>query len=160
MKWKCPFPQQPRRPRLPHTCHLHHTSAFQSCKILLSKDIALLALRLTFGGAACAFEWSEISETICDLATAIANDESWDYTRLHSPLQALVPPPNFLPDDIPFEEGKELAVDLSISDRGTRDMYIDDLIGLSIDLPDTDNIIRAERAPLLAIHTCSRPFMN
>jgi hypothetical protein len=45
-------------------CHLHHASAVQSCSILPSDEIALLALRLTFGGAACAFEWSEISETI------------------------------------------------------------------------------------------------
>ncbi len=35
-------------------------------------------------------------------------------------------------------------------------MYIDDLIGLTIDLPDTNNMQRAERAPLLAIHACSR----
>jgi len=36
-------------------------------------------------------------------------------------------------------------------------MYIDDLVKLTIDLPDTDNIVRAERAPLLAIHACCRP---
>ena len=37
-------------------------------------------------------------------------------------------------------------------------MFIDDLIGLTIDLPDTDNIKRADRAPLLAIHACSQPI--
>jgi len=39
-------------------------------------------------------------------------------------------------------------------------MYIDDLIGLSINLPNTDNIVRAKRAPLLAIHACSRPILE
>jgi hypothetical protein len=93
-------------------CHLHHTSAVQSCAILPSDNIALLALRLTFGGAACAFEWSEISETICDLATAITNNVHWDPKTLFSPLQDSIPPPIFLPDDVSFEEGKDLAVDL------------------------------------------------
>ncbi len=36
-------------------------------------------------------------------------------------------------------------------------MYLDDLVGLAMDVSGTDNIIRAERAPLLAIHTCARP---
>ena len=36
-------------------------------------------------------------------------------------------------------------------------MYIDDLIGLTIDLPDTNNIKRADQAPLLAVHACSQP---
>ena len=37
-------------------------------------------------------------------------------------------------------------------------MYIDNLIGLSIDLTDTNNIDHAERAPLLPIHACSCPI--
>ena len=88
---------------------------------------------------------------------AIANNKYWDYTSLISPLQALIPPPNFLPDDVPFKEGKELAVDIAINNQGTHDMYIDNLIGLSINLPNTNNIERAEQAPLLAIHVCSCP---
>ena len=96
-------------------CHLHHTTAIQSCAILLLDNIALLALRLTFGGAACPFEWSEISETICYLAAAIANDETLDCKRLHSPLQVLVPPPIFISNDVLFKEGKELAAELAIS---------------------------------------------
>ena len=36
-------------------------------------------------------------------------------------------------------------------------MYIDNIIGLTINLPNTDNVKQAERAPLLAIHACSRP---
>jgi hypothetical protein len=37
------------------------------------------------------------------------------------------------------------------------DVYIDDTIGLTVDLPDTDNTNRMECAPLLAIHMAGRP---
>ncbi len=74
-------------------CHMNSTTALQSCSQLPEQDIALIALRLTFGGAACPYEWSIISETICDLATVIAHDDNWDPTNLHSPDQELIPPP-------------------------------------------------------------------
>jgi hypothetical protein len=73
--------------------HLHHRIAAQSCTLLPDDDLALMALRLTFGGAACPFEWSVILETICDLATAIAHDKNWDTNELQAPDQDLVPPP-------------------------------------------------------------------
>jgi len=139
--------------------HLHHRIATQSCTQLPEDEIALMALRLTFGGAACPFEWSAISETICDLATAIAHDEGWNPTTLHAPDQDLVPPPDFLPDDTPFAPGKDLIVEVEVDKRGTHEMYLDDLVGMCIDLPDTNNLTRAERAPLLAIHTCARPLL-
>ncbi len=139
--------------------HLNQKIALQSCTQLPEDDIALMALRLTFGGAACPFEWSVISETICDLATAIAHDEGWDPSTLHAPDQHIVPPPVFLPDDTPFAPGEDLIIDVEVDDKGTHEMYLDDLIGLGIDLPNTDNRIRAERAPLLAIHTCARPLL-
>lgn len=118
-----------------------------------------MALRLTFGGAPCPYEWSIISETICDLATAIAHDKNWCPLTLQAPDQTLVTPPAFLPDDIPFAPGKDLIVDMEVNDRGTHEMYFDNLIGLGIDLPDTDNVEQAQRAPLLAIHTCTRPLL-
>jgi hypothetical protein len=140
--------------------HLHHRIAAQSCTILPNDKIALMALRLMFGGAACPFEWSVISETVCDLATAIAHDENWDPKELQAPDQELIPPPVFLPDDIPLAPGKDLIVDVDVDNRGTHEMYLDDLIGVGIDIPNTDNRARAERAPLLAIHTCARPLLS
>ena len=124
--------------------HLHHRISVQSCTLLPNDDLALMALWLTFGGAACPFEWSVISETVCDLATAIAHNKNWDTNELQAPDQELVPPPNLLPDNIPFAPGKDLIVDGDIDDRGTHEMYLDDLIGLGIDIPNTDNCARAE----------------
>ena len=106
--------------------HLNFHIALQSCTQPPDEDIALLALRLTFGGAACPYKWSIISEIICDLATAIAHDNNWDPSTLQAPDQELVPPPSFLPDDIPFCKGKELIVDVDINERGIHEMYLDD----------------------------------
>jgi hypothetical protein len=88
-------------------CHLNAESAVQSCASLPNDEIVLLPLRLTFGGAACPFEWNIISETICNLATEINHNDTWDCNSLSSPHQHLVPPPKFLPDKTPFTEGKE-----------------------------------------------------
>ena len=139
-------------------CHMHASTAVQSCAILPALQIALLMLRLTFGGTPCPYEWSTISELICDLATAIVTDDDWDPTNIAPPDHHLIPPHDFLPADIPFGQGKELIVDVEINDRGTHDMYLDDIIGLGIDLPNTNNKLRSERAPLLAMHTCARPI--
>jgi hypothetical protein len=54
-----------------------------------------------------------------------------------------------MPDDVPFGIGKELIVNVEINPRGIHDIYINDLIGLGLDLPDCNNIRRSERAPLL-----------
>ena len=73
-------------------CHLHHTTAAQSCAQLPEENLLLLMLRLTFGGTACPHKWSVISEIICDLATAIVINDDWDYSELTSPQQHLIPP--------------------------------------------------------------------
>ena len=139
-------------------CHLHASTAVQSCAQLPALQIALLMLRLTFGGTPCPYEWSTISELVCDLATAILTDDDWDPNELYSLDQHLIPPSDFLPPDIPFGQGRKLIVHIDINDRGTHDMYLDDIIGIGIDLPNSDNTLRSERAPLLAMHTCARPI--
>jgi hypothetical protein len=61
----------------------------------------------------------------------------------------------FFPDDTPFGKGKELIVNVDVNKFGIHDIYIDNLIGLGIDLPDTDNRKRLEPSPLLAMDTCA-----
>ncbi len=82
------------------------TVAIQSCSQIPKMDIALIALRLTFGGAACPYEWSVISETICDLAKAITQDMTWDPSKLHSPHQHLIPPQSSCPKTSPLHKAK------------------------------------------------------
>ncbi len=78
-------------------------------------------------------------------------------STLHSSTQHLVPPPKFLDDNVPFGIGKELIVDIEIDPKGIHDIYIDDIIPLMVDLPDTDNLARCEAAALLAIHATACP---
>ncbi len=119
-----------------------------------------MALCLTFGGMPCPFEWGAISKAICDLATALILHDDWNPEDLHAPNQEIFPTPIFLPDNIPFKKGKELIVNISINKRGMHDIYIDDLIGLGLDLPKCNNKKRSEAAPLLAINACSQRVTN
>jgi len=138
-------------------CHLSARTAVQTCTQLPAEDIAIIALRLTFGGTPCPFEWGAISETICDLALAILQHEDWDPLILHAPDQDLVPPTARLDDSAPFGAGRDLIVDVPVDPRGTADIYIDDIIGLSVDVEGSNNDLRLARAILLAIHVAARP---
>jgi len=138
-------------------CHLSGETAIQTCTQLPDLELAIVALRLTFGGAPGSYEWGVISESICDLAIAILQHNDWDPSKLHSPSQNLIPERVVLDDSIPFGEGKELIVDIPVDPRGTTDVYIDDTVGLTVDLPESNNCERLEAAILLAIHTAARP---
>jgi len=97
-----------------------------------------------------------ISESICDLANALLHDDNWDPATLSAP--SSVPPKHLLSDDIPFGIGRELIVDLLVDPRGKIDCYIDDTVGITVDLPDTNNCSRMECASLLTIHATSQPI--
>ncbi len=48
-----------------------------------------------------------------------------------------------------------MIVDIPVNARGIVDLYIDDFIGLTIDLNNTDNATRLKRAPLLGLTAVS-----
>ena len=50
-----------------------------------------------------------------------------------------------------------MIVDVPVDPRGTADVYIDDTIGLCVDIEGSDNAKRLENAILLAIHVAPRP---
>ena len=115
-----------------------------------------MALRLTFGGSACPYEWGIISESVCDLSMALQQSKDRDPHSLKSKLGDLVPEAKFLPADSPFAEGKDLIIDFPVDPRGTSDVYIDDIISLCVDIEGTDNIERLRQCSLLAINIVSR----
>jgi hypothetical protein len=120
--------------------HLHYLTAVQCCTQIPDLKIALMTLCLTFGGAPCPFEWGVISELICNLAMAILSNKNWKPDELHAPNQdKFVPEPQFFPDDTPFGKGRELIVNVDVNKFGIHDIYIDDLISLRINLPDSDH---------------------
>ena len=48
--------------------------------------------------------------------------------------------PLFLDDSVPFAEGKDLIIDVTLEARGTADIYIDDTIYLTVDIKESNNI--------------------
>ena len=83
-------------------CHLNVNKAIQTCNQIPEEDLAIVALRLTFGGAPGPYEWGVFSESICDLSIAIMENTGWDPTSLCAPNGQIVPPSLFLDDSIPF----------------------------------------------------------
>ena len=123
--------------------HLNAEAAVQTCtQLLLEENLTIIALRLTFGGSPCPYEWGVMSESICDLSMALLHSNEWDPSSLKSKLGDLVPQPKILLDNEHFAEGKDLIVDTSIDPRGTSDVYIYDTISLCVDIEGTDNAER------------------
>ena len=137
--------------------HLNAETASQTCTMLPEFGLLLNWLRLSFGGKPCPYMWGVFSESICDLANAILFNDDWDPFDLLAPNQPLVPPRTLLDDDIPFCAGAELIVEIPIDPRGSHDVYIDDVILLTVDIPGTDNAARGQSASLLAIDATARP---
>ena len=79
--------------------HLAPTTAVQSA--VTFDEFALVALRLTFGGAPCPSYWSDISEITCDTCNQLSRCNQWTPSQaahLQSPHQArYVGPPKYLP---------------------------------------------------------------
>jgi hypothetical protein len=48
-------------------------------------------------------------------------------------------------------------VDIKVNPRGTHNIYIDNMIPLTLDIPGTDNLARCIGAGLLAIHATAQP---
>jgi hypothetical protein len=134
-------------------CHLNTTTAIQTCTQLPTKGLALMMLRLTFGGAPCPAEWGSIAESICDLANEFLLRDEWEPLSLFSPAQHLVPEKT---DNIPFGIGRELVVDIPVDPRGKIDIYIYDFVCLMVDIDGSDNAKRMESAPLLPVNVTSR----
>jgi hypothetical protein len=119
-------------------CYLNVAMAVQTCTQLVEIGILLMMLWLSFGGKPCPFEWGVISETIWDLANAILHSNDWDPKELFDPNQHLVPEHELLDDNAPFAKGAELIVDIPIDPHRIHDVYIDNIIGLLVDIPGSD----------------------
>jgi hypothetical protein len=139
--------------------HMAWETALQTCTQLPEEEIAILALRLTFGEAPCPAKWCCMSEAATDLANALLRLEDWNPKETFAPLSEMIPERQYLPEDIPFGIGKELVVDVPVDGRGLGDVFIDDTLTQVVDLPGSDNVLRGERAVLLAVHILARPLL-
>ena len=137
-------------------CHLNANIALQTCTQLPEDNLAIMALRLTFGGTPCPYEWCVISESICDLATTIMQHDDWDPATLHAPQPELVPLPKYVEEDVPLAVGRELVVDIPVNPRGVGECYIDDLVGATVEIPESNHADRLSQGFLLAIAIAAR----
>ncbi len=78
------------------------------------------------------------------------------YNPLFTPCIQKLPPPLYLPDDIPFSQAAELDIDIPFDSSGRIDDFIDDGIAVIPDLEN--NKERGVAAILLAIHTLCQPL--
>jgi hypothetical protein len=74
--------------------HLNWETAARTVTQLPENDLALMSLRLTFGGLPGLFEWGIILETFYNLTTAIRLNDNWEPMKTFGRNQHLVPPPN------------------------------------------------------------------
>ncbi len=115
--------------------------------------IPIIMIQLTLGGALCPFEPEKILESVRDLANKLLKWEDWEPRDLHASSQKIIPPRKYLDDDIPFAIGCDLIVDIPINPWGYADVYIDNRMGLTVNLPGTMNANQLEAAIPLASPT-------
>ncbi len=77
--------------------------------------------------------------------------------NLHSLVQHKIPKCIYLDKDIPFAVGRELIPNIPIDHQGYTDVYIDDTMGLTADLPGTCNMDCLKAAMPLAIKVAAHP---
>ena len=106
-----------------------------------NEGLAIIALRLMFGGAPGQYKWGFISESICDLVVRILHDDDCDTATLCVPKPDLVPTTELLDDSIPFGEETKLIVDVPGKPRDVTDVYIDDTMGLTVRGSSPKNVI-------------------
>jgi hypothetical protein len=122
---------------------------------IVNGDIALVSLRLTFGGTPCPNEFCVISEICADLGNDILQSPSWDPAVLHSPHTYHLPLEKDQEDNSPFSQALPLDVFIPPDINGRIEIYIDD--GITV-IPDIgNNRIRGANAMGLALHTICRP---
>jgi hypothetical protein len=140
--------------------HLHWKTTSKTVTQLPGIDLALMSLKLPFGGKSCHNNFCVISESVCDLIRAIKQNKGWDPIEQFEKKHHLVPQPRFLDNSFPFADGIKLIVDILINPQGTNKVYIDILISLMVEIEGTETLIQCDCAPLMAFDICTRPLHN
>ncbi len=84
--------------------------------------------------------------------------EDWDPKELHASVQGNILQWQYLDNDIPFASGRKLIINIPINPKGYADVYINDTMGLTIDLPGTMNANRLKAVIALAIEVAAQPL--
>ena len=109
----------------------------------------------TFGGASCPNLFTEISESVADLANAIVRCPKWDPNTTKSVHEKLIGKPILQDVKVEFKEARATLRDFGIDDFGTTDVFIDDLI-TAFPAISEEHVLKGSRAPLLALEVVGR----
>ena len=120
--------------------------------------IAMMTLRLTFGGSSNPNNFGLVSETICDLENHFLSNPKWNHNKYVSPIQDKVSPIESLTGDSPFSQALPMIVKVPHDPKSHAEIYIDDFMVAVVDI--NGNVSRANKAVPLAIHTMGRPLLS
>ena len=135
--------------------HLESKSAVRSAVRVNIDDAwyVLISLRLPFGGSSCPPDFCLMSDVMCDVTNDLLACEEWNENHVYSNLSDFVPPDEEMNDDIFFAQAEEMAVPVPTKDKGSFDVFIDDFIGVTVDIGN--NKERLKLAPGTVIHAFS-----
>ena len=135
--------------------HLRASSALKSAVRVKMNKIwyIILSLRITFGGTSGPADFCLFSDILCDTINDLLACKPWDEKQICSDFIKNIPPAENMNNNIPFAKASELSVDIPIEDTGKFDVYIDDFIGIKVDI--ANNKSRLEVAPCTVIQKVS-----
>ena len=135
--------------------HLRASSALKSAVRVKMHKVwyIILSLRITFGGTSGPADFCLFSDILCDTINDLLACKSWDEKQICSDFTKNIPPAENMNNNIPFAKASELSVDIPIEDTGKFDVYIDDFIGIKVDI--ANNKSRLEVAPCTVIQKVS-----
>ena len=140
--------------------HMNADTAIQAgIKLSIDgRDYLLISLRLPFRGSPCPSEFCLLSDMITDAVNDLMKCKLWDSQRIRSDFVHMIPPAKSLPDEIPFAAAKEMSVNLPDNELCESDVFIDDIISVSVDTED--NLDRIIAAPCTIMHAVAHKAKN
>jgi hypothetical protein len=127
-----------------------------STKGLSDNPVALSLFRVTFGGRPSPLLFSEVSESITDLANALVCCETWNPGDLLPNHSNHIGEMRLETATIPIAKARELIVNPKINAYGLIDVFIDNIISVFPAI-SSEHVRKCSLAALLALDIASRP---
>ena len=118
----------------------------------------IISIKITFGGTRGPVDFCKFSDIICDTINDLLDYDSWNESKVCSDFVKFIPPEEKLDKNIPFGKALGLKVKVPVEKKETFDVYIDDFIGVTVDI--NNNKPRLEKDPFPVIHVISHTLEN
>ena len=131
-----------------------HSPEAVAKSILVWENVAYLALRLSFGGAANPPTWCAYSEMLTDLSNELGLT-NWDPAQIRNPVIPETPEPITEEASVPIAQARPMAVGIPVRVTARSDDFIDDIVRVFLDTRES-----REREPHivpLCVYVSNRP---